>query len=318
MDEEWDIHSSRRPTIGQYIGLAKREYEAAMQALEPDPNADALTYLDQQWAKESVKYTGMQTSHTGMPVQQSPMVLIVLCSVFASVLVATIVIGFRSHMPQLYCFSLFSLLFVVMSGFGIRNQLRFATAKKRYLAQRAALIAQLGIKPQDVPRAPVIEKPLIHKSVTTSAANQIRQLQYHYHSINDQEQYRRSVLSIIAQAPEHERQYLKALAAIESEWVQERLKYVSFKNGRREQRANRPTNVWFVGGICVFFATAGIMQGLSTGNWVNVLGALVIPTILASITVYSNQRVKAYRALEEKYAERRNQLHGRFRDQAPF
>ncbi|MFD3164063.1 hypothetical protein [Herpetosiphon sp. NSE202] len=318
MDEEWDINSSRRPSISQFIDLAKRDYAAAMEALEPDPNADALTYLDQQWAKESVKYTGMQTSRNGIPVQQNPMVLIVISSGFVVAMIVTMVIGFRSQMPLLYCFSLFFMLFVVMSGFAIRNQLRFAKAKERYLAQRAALISQLGIKPDAVPPAPVIEKPLIHTSVTTSAETQIRQLQYHYHSINDQEQYRRSVLSIIAHAPEHERPYLKALAAIESEWVQERLKYVRFENGRRQQRANRPANLWFVLGVCFFFAAAGIVNGIATGNWVNVLGVLIIPTIIAITTLHSNQRIKAYRDLEDRYAERRKQLHGRFRDQAPF
>ncbi len=170
----------------------------------------------------------------------------------------------------------------------------------------------------------MIEKPLIHKSITTSAASQIRQLQYHYHGIKDQEQYRHSVLSIIAHAPEQERPYLKALAAIEAEWVQERLKYVRFKNASSRQRLPRLVNQWFVVIFCGIFVGLGLnkyllaVNPLSVNNLIGLLAFVVMPTMIAIDSFRSNQRVKQYRALEAQYAERRNQLHGRFRDRAPF
>ena len=46
---------------------------------------------------------------------------------------------------------------------------------------------------------------------------QIRQLQRQYQGIHDQEQYRRSVKSIIVNPPKHERDYLRVLAAIKAE-----------------------------------------------------------------------------------------------------
>lgn len=313
MNEEWDIHSSQRPSIRQFIDLAKREHDAAMQALEPDPNADPLTQLDMQWAKESMKYTTSQRSQFGIPVKQAPQpfMLMGLTLVFIAIMIASFVF-------KAYCVSFSFLPFIILMLFGVRHQLRFAKAQKDYLAKRAQLIAQLGLKPEQVPLAPVVEKPLVHRTPLLSAESQIRQLQNYYHGIHDQEQYRRSVKSIIANAPEHERDYLRALAAIESEWVEARLKYIRFENGRREQRIPRPANLVAIIPVCVLFGGVAIIQYLSGGNWLGLFGGITIVVVVAMLALGTNQRAKQYRELEQYYAEKRNQLHGRFRDRTPF
>ncbi len=147
MDEEWDIHSSTRPSIRQVIDLDKRDYDSAMQALELDPNADQLTQFDQQWARESIKYTGMQTSRNGIPMQQNqnPSVTIGVFVVMTVLTFGLFFAGLQTSNGGFYCFSLFLLIFVVMFGFIIRHQLRFAQAKKHYLAQRAVLVTNLGL-----------------------------------------------------------------------------------------------------------------------------------------------------------------------------
>lgn len=313
MNEEWDIHSSQRPSVRQVIDLAKREHDAAMQALEPDLNADPLTQLDQQWAKESLKYTGSQRSQFGIPVKQEPRPFMLIGLTLGFIAITSIFVVFKA-----YCVGFFFLPFIILLLFGIRHQFRFAKAQKDYLSKRAQLIAQLGLKPEQVPLAPVVEKPLVHRTPLHSAASQIRQLQHHYHGIHDQEQYRRSVKSIIANAPEHERDYLRALAAIESEWVQARLKYISFKNGRREQRIPREANLMVMLPICAFFAGAFIIQYFSGGNLVNLVGGVAIPSVIAIVTIQSTKNAKKYRELEQYYTEQRNQINYRFRDRTPF
>lgn len=313
MDEEWDIHSSQRPSVRQVIDLAKREYEAAMQALEPDPNADPLTQLDQQWAKESMKYTGSQRSKFGIPVKQEPQPFIMLGFTLVFVAITIILV-----VAKAYCMSFFLLPIIIVMAFVMRNQFKFAKAQKDYLVKRAQLIAQLGLRPEQVPLAPVVEKPLVHRTSLFSAESQIRQLQNYYRGVHDQEQYRRSVKSIIGSAPEHERDYLRAFAAIESEWVEARLKYINFKNGRRTQIIPRPANVIVIIPICVLFAGVFILQYLSNGNLVSLVGGIMIPSVIAIVANQSNKNAKKYRELEQYYAEKRKQLHSRFRERAPF
>ena len=313
MNEEWDIHSSQRPSVRQFIDLAKREHDAAMQALEPDPNADPLTQLDLQWAKESMKYTTSERSQFGIPVKQKPQPFMLMGLTLVFIAIASILV-----VSKAYCISFFFLPFIILMLFGVRHQLRFAKAQKDYLAKRAQLIAQLGLRPEQVPLAPVVEKPLVHRTPLFSAESQIRQLQHHYHGMHDQEQYRRSVKSIIANAPEHERDYLRALAAIEAEWVEARLKYIRFENGRREQRIPQAMNQWLILIVCVVFAAVGFLSYFPSGNWFNLSIWIAIPSVIAIVAIQSTKNAKKYRELEQYYAEKRNQVQSRFRDRTPF
>ncbi|GAA5528131.1 hypothetical protein [Herpetosiphon gulosus] len=313
MNEEWDIHSSQRPSIRQFIDLAKREHDAAMQALEPDPNADLLTQLDQQWAKESMKYTGPQRSQFGIPVKQEPRPFMLMGFTLVFSAITSIFVVFKA-----YCVGFFFLPFIILMLFGVRNQFRFAKAQKAYLAKRAQLIAQLGLSPEQVPLAPVVEKPLVHRTPLLSAASQIRQLQNHYYGIQDQEQYRRSVKSIIAHAPEHERDYLRALAAIESEWVQARLKYVRLD--RETKRLKIPRGQPIAKSILgiVIAAFIGGLALLQSAPLITILFCVGFIALIIIVSIRDNQRAKQYYELEQYYTEQRNQVNYRFRDRTPF
>lgn len=318
MDEEWDSNSGRRPSMNEFIDRAQRNFAVNMQALEPDPNADPLTQLDQQWIQESVKYTGMQVSRdgSGRPISQERNLKIVI-GVFVVMTVFMLGVFFISVTtvnPGMFCFGLVLLLFVAISGWGVRQQLRFAQAKKAYLAQRAELIERLRLKPEATPPAPVVEKLFSDQSYRMSPAAQIRQLQDYYRGLDDLAHYQQSVNAIIARAPEQQQRYLRALAEIEAEWVQQRLKFTRLRIGRKRYHARKPLNIGAMVLIYSLFGLFGIIQYAPRGHWGGLLIWLGMLSLIGCITIYGEQQTQGYRKLEAEFNERRKQLDSRFRD----
>ena len=122
----------KKSEIREMIDQAVHDYSEAEKALEPNPNVDPVTYLDQQWRQERAKYVGvyyLDNSHS----MANPIALVIFFFMFFGAGIMLWVEASTLPLNMLYCGSIFFILTSLLILWALRNAIKLMLAERRYL-----------------------------------------------------------------------------------------------------------------------------------------------------------------------------------------
>lgn len=156
MEPHRQPHSSSKGFFGALIPAAARNhYHAFQQALEPDPNADDITRMDQEWIKQCTTLTGIDDF--GM--LQAPNVKVLLGLIGGLSATTLALLALAGTNGGLYCFAVFlAVFFILPCSFALFQTRKYFAAERDYRRRRAEALAARG--QSDSRPLPVIERPV--------------------------------------------------------------------------------------------------------------------------------------------------------------
>ncbi len=219
---------SKIAEIRETMAQARQAYSAAEKALQPDPNADPVTYLDQQWRQERAKYVGI--NQLDRPnTHGKPFLLITFFLVFLSVGLMLWREAVANSVTLLYVVAVFFMLTSLILLLGLGNAIRFALAERRYRKKRVSLVKHYG-EPGNLAGLFISVRRLRYlwpKNSQSEAETRFHELQAeHYAAPKRDQAYHYQLQRYIDHAPERDQRYLTELAQLEQHWVEERFPYL--------------------------------------------------------------------------------------------
>ena len=141
--------------FGSMTDYVRNHNDAFQQSLEPDPNADEITRIDQEWIKQCTRLVAIRPS--GLMEAPNVRTLIGLIAGLGAVMAALLFMA-RSN-GGLYCFAVFiGLFFILPCAFALFQTRKYFAAADAYRQRRAQALAARGLT-DDRP-LPVIDRPV--------------------------------------------------------------------------------------------------------------------------------------------------------------
>ncbi|MBM7844656.1 hypothetical protein [Herpetosiphon giganteus] len=300
-------------TLNEFSAMlveAYKEQLAIEKSLEPDPNADPVTQLDQAWRKERTKYVGMMQSNSPISVAGS-LIIITFSLSFLGVGVmlwreANALPDWFTYFPAIFCIGC-SLLFLL----ALPNAIKAVLGERRYRQKRALLVKHYG---DTNPGAELLlsGKRLRYtwpKKSRSEAESRFHELQAEYYdSGRRDEAYYATLQRFIDHAPAADQRYLSELAQLEERWLKERFGSLRYVNQLETQQAPSVFGAWFIFGLGLGLIGFGVML-------LNRSASLLYPLLCAAFGLFMllgsfsiRKRAIALIASEQRYFAQRQQL----------
>ncbi|HEY1016870.1 MAG TPA: hypothetical protein VGE07_29425 [Herpetosiphonaceae bacterium] len=154
-----DPDPSGKGFFGSMADYIRKQNDALQQSLEPDPDADEITRIDQEWIKQCSRL--LHIDRGGLlkgPSLLAPLGPLIAMVVGAALLMSAIGRRFNILSVGTYCFAIFGLVLAVAGFFGLIQMGKYFGAASAYRRRRAAALSALG-RADDRP-LPVIERPI--------------------------------------------------------------------------------------------------------------------------------------------------------------
>jgi hypothetical protein len=294
--------------IAQAVALEK--------SLEPDPDADPIARIDQEWIKESRLHTITNSSGVLMPPDRGRLIGVLLLSGLVGPV--GLILGIALGAGALVCLNGFlSLFFFVPMLLALRQANIYDAAALAYRQRRAAALASLGRSGEAAAPLPVVDAPVwIAKGVMDLEAAIMRL--HDGYGINGMgaREYAHSQAAMLAAAPAHDRPFFEELNRLERDWAGERGRLAMIDSRRGRRRRVLPT---------VEAARQQMRLGLITAILLAIiLTAVGAPPLIVSglvllsgIILYGawslHQRATRYERALAEYRRRREELLARRR-----
>ncbi|MFD3164064.1 hypothetical protein [Herpetosiphon sp. NSE202] len=292
------------------LGEAYKTQREIEQSLEPDPNADPVTQLDQAWRKERATYVGIVDSTS--PISAAgPLIIITFSLSFFGVgfmlwREASSLAGWILYAPAIFCIGC-SLMFLL----ALPNAIKAVLGERRYLQKRALLVKHYG-DPSPSAELLLSGKRLRYawpKKSRSEAESRFHELQAEYYDSGCRDQaYYATLQRFIAHAPAADQRYLSELAQLEERWLKERFGSLHFVNQLETQQAPSVFGAWFIFGLGLGLMGFGVMLlTIAAQALYALLGAIFgLAMLLGSFSI--RKRAIALVASEQRYFAQRQQL----------
>ncbi|KPL90143.1 hypothetical protein [Herpetosiphon geysericola] len=279
-------------------------------SLEPDPNADPVTQLDQAWRKEQVKYLGIENVFYSKP-RGNPIVVILMAGL---IFITGLALWNKAVEASSITMYIGSVLFIgtsLISLFSLRNLIRFKLGEKRYLQKRTDLIEKFGYPAQAV-ALPIAAQRLSYswpKKSRSEAESRFHELQAeHYESAKRDQAYRDQIQRFIAHAPEADQRYLNELAQLELSWVQERFSYLNYNHKAGYYQSPTSLGPWIVLGLGLGIIGFGIMLAAEGKPLINIVLCCLFGLMMVGGFTSVRKQSLSFDAAEQRYFAQRQQL----------
>ena len=251
----------KKSEIHEMIDQAIEANSEAEKALEPDPNVDPVTYLDQQWRQERAKYVGVYyLDHSRS--MGNPLALVIFFFMCCGAGIMLWIEASRLPISMFYCVSIFFILTSLLILWALRNAIMLMLAERRYLKKRAILIKQYG-DPTLIVELPVATRRLGYswpKNSRSEAETRFHELQAEYYDVSTRDQaYNEQIQRLIAHTPAPDQRYLTELAQLEQRWVKQRFSYLEYDNRARYYQSPSLFGAWIVLGLGLGLVGFGVM-----------------------------------------------------------
>ncbi|HYF63931.1 MAG TPA: hypothetical protein VD886_14010 [Herpetosiphonaceae bacterium] len=288
---------------------------AAMQAaLEPDPAADPIARIDQEWVKESSRYAVINGSGVLEPPSRAR--LLALVGVAGLLGPGLIILGLALGERGFALIGGFSTLFFGLPMLLVlRTAGKYSAAAAAYRQRRAAALASLGRPADAAGPLPVVDAAVWVGKGLVSLEKAITRLhdQYGFSNIGARE-YERTRAALLAEAPAEEQAFYQELMALEHDWALQRRKLAVSREDdsgwRVPPSAARARLDAIVGVAPLVIAAALATQSVSP----IFLGCLALLGLLLLIDAWSDYRKSGrYERAQAEYRQRREDLLARRR-----
>lgn len=284
---------------------AKTNSELSASDLEPDPKADPLTYLDQQWRQERAKYVG--TYNVDNPsMRPNPLLIGSMLLVWVGFGVSLLIESFVSRSAQFVGGAMLFMLTSLLVMLAFRNTLRFALAERRYEQKRRILLATLGYADQTPTPAMPYPQTVASYSEAETAFYALQNETYEQ-LLRDQTYYAK-LHGLIRLAPEADQAYLKALAELEEAWARERLAHFKLNKKTASFEAPSLVTAWVLlgAGLAIIgfgFCLIGLGKPLTYAIMCWLFGQLLIASFFTI-----RQQIKRLELVDQRYFAKRQKI----------
>jgi hypothetical protein len=210
---------------------------ALEKSLEPDPAADPIARIDQEWIRESRRYTRMNSSGVLVPPDRGRLIGVLLLSGLIGP--GGLILGIALGKAVLLCLNGFlSLFFFLPMLLALRQANKYEAAARAYRQRRAAALVALGRSDEAAP-LPVVDQPVWVAKGVMDLESAITRLHDEY-GVNPMgaQEYARSQAALLAAAPAHDRPFFEELNQLERDWAAERGHLTTI--AARQRRRRRP------------------------------------------------------------------------------
>ena len=302
----------KKSELRELIDQALQDYSEAEKALEPDPNTDPVTYLDQQWRQERVSYVGMNHLDNSRPMA-NPIALVIFFLMFFGAGIMLWIEASRLPISMLYCGSIFFILTSLLILWALRNAIRLMLAERRYLKKRAILIKQYG-DPTLIVELPVATRRLRYswpKKSRSEAETRFHELQAEYYNISRRDQaYNDQIRRLIAHAPEADQRYLSELAQLEQDWVKQRFGNRRFISETEYYQAPSLFGAWIILGLGLGLVAFGVMLAVEGHKLLSPMLCCAFGLLMvASFSTIRKQATELDQAEQQYFAQRQRISH---------
>lgn len=297
----------KKSEIREMIDQAIEANSEAEKALEPDLNADPVTYLDQQWRQERAKYVGVYYLDNSRS-KGNPLALVIFFFMFFGAGIMLWVEASTLPLNMLYCGSIFFILTSLLILWTLRNAIRLMLAERRYLKKRAILIKQYG-DPTLIVELPVATRRLRYswpKKSRSEAEMRFHELQAEYYTISRRDQaYYDQIRRLIAHAPEADQRYLSELAQLEKHWVKQRFGNRRFMSETDYYQSPSLFGAWIVLGLGLGLVGFGVMLAVEGHKLLYPMLCCAFGLLMvASFSTIRKQAIELDQAEQRYFAQR--------------
>ncbi len=247
--------------IRELIEQARQAHMLAEKALEPDPNADPVTFLDQQWEQEKAKYIGINYSNSPRS-HVDRFALIIICLVFFGLGIALWLEDRRLPTALASVVPLFLIGLSLLMVLALPTAIKVSLAERRYRKKRASLVKYSG-DPRAMPELPISAQRLRYswpKKSRSEAETRFHELQAEYYGLLNRDQtYYEQIQRFIDHAPEADQRYLSELAQLEQSWVNSRSSQRQFTKEVQSYQSPSTFGAWIMLGFGLGLLGFGVM-----------------------------------------------------------